>query len=445
MKTRRPLSLDKINLSQTAGFFAALVIMVSGILISTFIYIQTYRHNLSQQHIEQQHQLENLKSVILPSLLMEDRISLNLLVSDWAKAPGTNAIKLMDKQGQVLVSNGVQEGKMLSLAITQNGEQVGVIESYTSTSPAPKAAGLTALLTLLVSALLSFIGGLITWQLTEKYRQYINSLTLSLQKWQTGRSLELPPKPSGLELVALHGELDEIGKADNQKKAVQDALDQFMGGNDANPPDPMKYYNCALLFIEIQDLELLQNRLNAKELTQVLNDYHRLLSRAAKLYNGTVDRYLGDGVVMMFGLPNEDKNAALHCLYAARLFTGLINHLRESKSSLLPLEFNIAAHWGPVLMAPIQDNGTTQYSLIGDTIHWAYHLACHSEERRVLVSETILNRVENESDINWHSGPEIKDLHGHTQKSFWLDALPEKNESLIQRQIQHITNMSEKA
>ena len=164
-----------------------------------------------------------------------------------------------------------------------------------------------------------------------------------------------------------------------------------------------------------------------------------------KLYNGKVDRYLGDGVVMLFGVPNRDRNAAMHCLYAARLFTSLVNHLHETNSDVLPLEFNVAAHWGPVLMAPLQDGVSTQYSLIGDAVHWAYHLASQSESRRIIASQTVIEMLEDGHDVIWSEGPNIRDLHGGVQSTYWLNQLPEKTESLIQRQMKHITSMTESA
>ncbi|MDF1763482.1 MAG: adenylate/guanylate cyclase domain-containing protein, partial [Oleibacter sp.] len=135
----------------------------------------------------------------------------------------------------------------------------------------------------------------------------------------------------------------------------------------------------------------------------------------------------------------------MHCLYAARLFTGLVEHMRNHQTDLLPLEFNIAAHFGPVLMAPMQDELSTQYSIIGDTVHWASNLASHSEERRIVVSQVMVENMEHGHDVIWREGPTVKDLHGGEQRTYWLDSLPENNERLVQRQIQHITSMTESA
>jgi hypothetical protein len=78
-------------------------------------------------------------------------------------------------------------------------------------------------------------------------------------------------------------------------------------------------------------------------------------------------------------------------------------------------------------------------------VHWAYHLATRSEERRVLASQTLIEMLEDGHDIIWNEGPVVKDLHGGVQHTYWLNQLPDKTESLIKRQIKHITSMTENA
>ena len=444
MNTSGLTFIDKLSTSQRAGLLVAFVVLIAGALISGVTYLQLHSQLTQQTDREQDRQLQHLGSLLIPNLIRSDRISLNLALNDWECGPAMAGVRLLDKSGSVLTTTGTHEGSLISREITQDGITYGTLEGFTDYSGVNQVSGQFAALVIMMSAGLSLLSGLMVWLLAERYSRYLSQVEERLLEWHKGGPLSLPEDPDSPGLQSLHDTLTRIEHSENQRRAVSEALSQFMGSGNSSLPDPMKYYDCAMLFIEIQDLEVLQNRLSAEELTHTLNQYHQLLTRSAKLYNGTVDRYLGDGIVILFGVPNNDQNAAMHCLYAARLFTGLVNHLREHSSAMLPLEFNIAAHWGPVLMAPIQDNVSTQYSLIGDTIHWAYHLANHSEERRVMVSQTLIEQMENGHDIIWQKGPEVKDLHGEIQPCYWLDTLPEKTEALIKRQIQHITSMTEK-
>lgn len=438
---------ETLNTSQRAGLLAAVMVLFSGVIISAVTYNHLYTQLVSEQNDNDRRQLQHLGALLTPGLVRDDRITLNLTLDEWQSGASIPALRLLDREGKPLATKGRnQEGLVpLTVEIRQDGVLYGQIEGYTSTAPATASAGRFAALALLVTAMMTLICGVAGWLLSERYIRYLRQLQLRLNQWRDGDSLRLPMGPDNPELSSLHDTLKEIARREEQKKAVDEALGQFIGNSESPFPEPMKYYDCAMLFIEIQDLELLQQRLSAEELTRTLNQYHRLLTQAAKLYNGKVDRFLGDGVVMLFGIPNKDRNAAMHCLYAARLFTGLVDYLRENNAGILPLEFNIAAHWGPVLMAPLQDDVSTQYSLIGDTVHWAAHLATQSEERRILVSQTMIEMMEHGHDVIWTEGPAIRDFHGSSQTAYWLDSLPEKTESLIARQIKHITSMTEKA
>ena len=438
---------ETLNTSQRAGLLTAAMVLISGIAISAMTYFHLKDQLISEHQDSARLQLQHLGALLTPGLIREDRISLNLTLDEWRTGGILPAMRLLDREGTTLATKGRNnEGlRLLTVAIEQDGVTYGTLEGFISDTPALSTAQKYAALALMTTITLTLISGLTAWIISERYSRYLRQLQQRLNLWRDGDSLRLPMGPENPELSGLHETLKDIARREEQKKAVDEALGQFIGQSESPFPEPMKYYDCAMLFIEIQDLELLQQRLTAQELTSTLNQYHRLLTQAAKLYNGKVDRFLGDGVVMLFGVPNKDRNAAMHCLYAARLFTGLVSYLRENSSGILPLEFNIAAHWGPVLMAPLQDEVSTQYSLIGDTVHWAAHLATQSEERRILVSQTMIEMMEHGHDVIWTEGPAIRDFHGSSQTAYWLDSLPEKTESLIARQIKHITSMTEKA
>lgn len=438
---------DSLNTSQRAGLLAALMVLIAGVILSANTYINLYEQLEAEQAEESQRQLQHLAALLTPSLVRDDRISLNLSLDEWENGPALIAIRVKNLDGLPLASKGEinTDLTLMPYPIRQDEILYGELEGYVSATPITMSVNRNGALSLLITAALTLIAGLVAWLIGERQSRYLRQLEGRLTSWRDGDELKLPMGPDSPDLQSLHNVLGDISKREQQRRALEQALGQFMQPDENPFPDPMKYYDSAMLFIEIQDLNVLQQRLSAEELTNTLNQYHRLLSHAAKLYNGKVDRYLGDGVVMLFGVPNRDRNAAMHCLYAARLFSGLVNHLHEHNANILPLEFNIAAHWGPVLMAPLQDGVSTQYSLIGDAVHWAYHLATRSEERRVLASQTLIEMLEDGHDIIWNEGPVVKDLHGGVQHTYWLNQLPNKTESLIKRQIKHITSMTENA
>jgi len=436
---------QKLNLSQACGLFAAVLILFTGLVISLLTYHQQLQQGHADVQQQSQQQLQRLAQTLAPSLLNEDRISLNLTLNEWHNDQLITAIRVLNTDQQVLAESGRfgSNEQLRSQAITQDNLAIGMLQASIDPATMIQASRRSLSINLLASALFSFLGALLAYQLAERALRYPRQLTDKLQQWQHGNPLDIRA-PSISDLLPLHQTVTNIAEQEQQRRAVEKALEQFINSDHDTSSSHFSYQPCAMLYIEIQELEVLQSRLSANELSELLNQYHKLLSQAAKLYNGKLDRFQGDGIVMLFGLPSSDQQDAMHCLYAAQLFLGLIDHIREHDSKLLPLEFRIAAHSGSVLLAPIGDGQQLQGNLIGDTIHWAAHLAQHGEERRLLVSQAIVDQVSAEG-LSWNNGPSVADLHGNEAPSYWLNHLPEKNHSLIQRQIKHITAMTEQA
>lgn len=436
---------QKLNLSQAFGLFTALMILLTGVAISALTYHNQLSYNEQRVQHQSQLQLKRLAMTLAPSLLNEDRVSLNLTLNEWQRGERIQAIRILNNDRQVIAETGrfAAGTSTTSQSITQDNLAIGLIQAAIDTSTATQSARRELSFSLLACALLACLGALLAYQLSEKVFSYLRRVPNALQKWQHGEAFQIG-QPLISDLLPLHQTLQDIAEREQQRRAVEQALDKFINTDYQLPQQQFRYQSCAMLYIEIQELEVLQNRLSASELSELLNQYHRLLSQAAKLYNGKLDRLQGDGIVMLFGLPQSSDQDALHCLYAAELFLGLINYVREHDSKLLPLEFRIAAHYGSVLLAPIGDDQHLQGNLVGDTIHWTSHLAQHGEERRLLVSQAIIDQIPADNDIEWKNGPQIADLQTREVQSYWLAELPQKNQLLIQRQIKHITAMTEK-
>ncbi|MDF1764371.1 MAG: adenylate/guanylate cyclase domain-containing protein, partial [Oleibacter sp.] len=323
--------IERLNTSQRAGLVSSSLVLLAGLIISllTYNHLRTVNSELTEQNI--QRDLNHLGTLLTPSLLRNDRLSLKLLLDEWDLDAGITAVRLTNNDGATLASRGEinDNSSVIQSDIIQDNKRFGTLLVSTSSEPAVTMANRFASLSIMLTAALTLIAGLAGWLLAESHRRYLKRLTIKLEEWKAGENLQMPTVPSNPDLFSMHTSLSDIARKEQQRLAVENALSQFMGtSSEPHNTDPMRYYECAILFIEIQDLNELQHRLSAEALTSTLNQYHRLLSQAAKLYNGKVDRFLGDGVVMLFGIPHKDTNASMHCLYAARLFTGLVEHMR---------------------------------------------------------------------------------------------------------------------
>lgn len=431
-----------LNTSQLNSLLVAVLMLGIGLILSllTFSHLQQQLSAEQQANIERQ--LQRLAVTAAPALLQQDRVSLNVMLSDWQRGPIINGLEILTPDQALLASSGSPgTGQVMTRPITQDERALGLVRASLNKAPAAQLARRYLALSLMATGLMAMLAALVTYQLTERSFGQFRQLLSALKRLRQGQDIELATPESALpEFQAMHTELRYIAEQQQQQQALEHALGRFISPDLESPQKGLQYFDCALMYLEIQELDVLQARLSAEQLSATLSRYYRLLSHAAKLYNGRLDRFMGDGIVMIFGVPNADQQSAMHSVCAAQLFQGLVNHVRDHDQHVHPLEFRIAVHWGPVLMTPPQGDGQLSGNLIGDTLHWAAQLATCSEERGVLASCELVQHLEQQ--IDWREGPMVTDLHGREQCCYWLQELPEKTRSLIQRQIKHITALT---
>jgi class 3 adenylate cyclase/uncharacterized membrane protein affecting hemolysin expression len=442
---------QRFTTSQQWAAFIALAILITGL---TFSYLVTSQ--LRQQLLLQQQQLAtslvtNASILLRPSLNNDDRISANIILKDWVDQKLILSATLYNSTQQPIAEQGLVElGDYdlfwLNQEVTDEEQLLGHLRVAINMSQAYDISQRNAALLLLSSIMLSVIAGLLAYFWGERLLRTNQQQIRTLDNLHNNDTLEIiKESANSLNDQALSNAINSLVTQKQQKIAVKKSFEHFMASPNLSQSKSLTYHHSALLFIEIQGLKELQHRLSANTLSDTLNGYHQLLSHAAKLYNGTVDRYMGDGILIIFGYPDKDPRDASHCLYAAQLFLGLVQELQRNDRELQQLKFKLSAHWGPVLIAPLEMNQQLQFSLIGDTVHWTAQLAMQSKEMQLLVSQDLVDQLSDAEQILWQPGPSLMDLNACEHDTRWLDALPDTAEKLIDRQVKHIMAMKEKA
>ena len=442
---------QRLTTSQQWAAFIAIAILITGV---TFSYLVT--GHLRQQLLAQQQELatslvKDASILLRSSLSKDDRISANMILKDWVDQEFILSATLYNSTQQPIAEQGLVELEgydvfWLNQVVTDNEQLIGHLRVAINLSQAYDISQRNAALLLFSSVMLSVIIGLLAFCWGEFLLRANQQQIQALEHLHNNDSLTLIKEAANSQNdQALNNAINSLVRQKQHKIAIKKSLDNFMASPILSQSTSLTYHHSALLFIEIQGLKELQQSLSANELSEILNDYHQLLSHAAKLYNGTVDRYMGDGILIIFGYPDKDPRDASHCLYAAQLFLGLVQELQRTDLQLQQLNFKLSAHWGPVLIAPLEMNQQIQFSLIGDTVHWTAQLAQQSKEMQLLVSQDLINQLGDAEQILWQSGPSLMDLNANEHDTHWLDALPDNAEKLIDRQVKHIMAMKEKA
>ncbi|MFV1972624.1 MAG: adenylate/guanylate cyclase domain-containing protein [Thiohalobacterales bacterium] len=143
-----------------------------------------------------------------------------------------------------------------------------------------------------------------------------------------------------------------------------------------------------VLFADIVGFTGIAEKMKPEELVCILNDYFSLITTACELNNGTVDKYMGDGVMLVFGAPQPDADHAFHAVSCALLIQRLIEHEngQRVKKGLFPVQFRIGINSGVMLAGNMGSRERMEYTVVGDTVNLASRLCGIANKGQIVIS-----------------------------------------------------------
>lgn len=145
----------------------------------------------------------------------------------------------------------------------------------------------------------------------------------------------------------------------------------------------------SVMFVDIRGFTALSANNKAADILQMLNDYYEVLVETVFRYEGTVDKFIGDGMMVIWGAPVSHPDDPTRCVDAALDILRELedfNYDRISKG-LVPIEVGIGINTGEVVAGYIGSHRTMSYSVIGDTVNIASRLCAAARPGEILISE----------------------------------------------------------
>ena len=147
-----------------------------------------------------------------------------------------------------------------------------------------------------------------------------------------------------------------------------------------------------VLFCDIRDFTRFANVLPAEEVVTFLNEYFSEMIDVIFSEKGTLDKFLGDGLMAVFGAPLDDPQHEIHAVRAAlemqRRLAGMRERWREAGRAHIAC--GIGIHTGDAIVGNIGSEQRMEYTAIGDTVNIASRLEAETktQECEILLSET---------------------------------------------------------
>jgi adenylate cyclase len=129
-----------------------------------------------------------------------------------------------------------------------------------------------------------------------------------------------------------------------------------------------------------------------EDVVQLLNEYFECMVEIVFRHKGTLDKFLGDGLMVLFGAPMEDPNQEEHAISAAVEMQRQLKVLCENwqLQGRAPIRIGIGIHTGTAIVGNVGSSQRMEYTAIGDTVNVAARLEAATKqfETGILVSET---------------------------------------------------------
>ena len=149
------------------------------------------------------------------------------------------------------------------------------------------------------------------------------------------------------------------------------------------------------LFSDLRGFTGFTESANAEDVMALLRDYHAAIGQIVIKYNGTLERYAGDGVMVIFNDPVPVENPALQAVLMALELRGSIGTLTEKWRRLgHEIGFGIDIAHGFATLGTIGFEGRFDYAAIGTVSNVASRLCDEAKPGQILISPRVLMGIE---------------------------------------------------
>jgi adenylate cyclase len=153
----------------------------------------------------------------------------------------------------------------------------------------------------------------------------------------------------------------------------------------------------SVLFSDIRNFTTISENSTAEEVVTMLNDYFTRMLDPIFRYDGTLDKFIGDAIMAVFGAPIPQENDAENAVKAAlemRRALKWYNVDREGRGEL-PIDIGIGITKGEAVSGNIGSEQRMEYTVIGDTVNVASRLEGLTKQYdyKILVNEQVYNDV----------------------------------------------------
>jgi len=144
--------------------------------------------------------------------------------------------------------------------------------------------------------------------------------------------------------------------------------------------------NVTLLFADIRGFTRISEKMRPHKVVDMLNKYLGKMTDSIFKYKGTVDKYMGDCIMAMFGAPLKQKDHALNAIKAALDMQKTVAEVSKTRG-VPKIKVGIGINSGEAVIGNMGSTKRVEYTAIGDTVNLASRLCSAAQGGQIIISE----------------------------------------------------------
>ena len=201
-----------------------------------------------------------------------------------------------------------------------------------------------------------------------------------------------------VETVKAHKRLarEEVARANYSRFMPEYVVKQLL-----EKPDSFRLggvnQKITVLFADIRGFTGMSEKANPEKIVGLLNLYFSAMSEIIFAHGGTLDKYIGDGLMALFGAPNATPEDAANAVKTAAAMQNRMLSLNEELEAkgFGQIAIGIGLHTGEAIIGYIGSNQRSEYTAIGDTVNLAARLESNAQGGQILISDATAHASEN--------------------------------------------------
>jgi class 3 adenylate cyclase/tetratricopeptide (TPR) repeat protein len=140
-----------------------------------------------------------------------------------------------------------------------------------------------------------------------------------------------------------------------------------------------------VMFADISGFTAMSEKMDPEQVTCTMNDCFFMMGECIEKHGGTIDKFIGDCVMVLFGVPKALEDAPQKAVNAAIEIRNRLNKFNQEKNLTIPLNIHIGINTGPVVAGMIGSGQKQDFTVMGDTVNLASRLEDASQVGQILV------------------------------------------------------------